>query len=144
MTGLRVFAAIGWISSFTDPFLGFTTLNPKNPSGGINLTPCPSPPLLHPPILVAFPKIHPSCKKRVKPWLFVTFDIIISHNFPENFIKILQIVQNIWRLSLSVLAISVIFLNFLVTKKLMTAACNKRCQHFLTFNILQIDCLTFV
>ena len=26
------------------------------------------------------------------PWFFVTFDIIVSHIFPENFIEILQVV----------------------------------------------------
>ena len=30
-----------------------------------------------------------------RPWFFVTFDIIISHIFPENFIEILQVVQKI-------------------------------------------------
>ena len=28
-----------------------------------------------------------SSKERVKPWLFVTSNIIISHIFPENFIE---------------------------------------------------------
>ena len=31
-----------------------------------------------------------SSKQRVKPWFFVTFDIITSHIFPENFIEIPQ------------------------------------------------------
>ena len=29
-----------------------------------------------------------SSKERLKPWFFVTFNIIISHIFPENFIEI--------------------------------------------------------
>ena len=34
-------------------------------------------------------------KERVKPWFFVTFNIIISHIFPENLIEIPQVVQKI-------------------------------------------------
>ena len=33
-----------------------------------------------------------SCKERVKPWLFVTFNIIIRHIFPESFVEIPQVV----------------------------------------------------
>ena len=36
-----------------------------------------------------------SSKERVKPWFFVTFNVIISHIFPENFIEITQIVKKI-------------------------------------------------
>ena len=36
-----------------------------------------------------------SSKERVKPWFSVTFNIIISHTFPENFIEIPQVVQRI-------------------------------------------------
>ena len=42
----------------------------------------------------AFPK-YVSSKERVKAWFFVTFNIIISHIFPENFIEITQVVQNL-------------------------------------------------
>ena len=35
----------------------------------------------------------------VKPFFFVTFDIIVSHIFLENFIEIPQFVQKTWRLS---------------------------------------------
>ena len=31
--------------------------------------------------------------KRVKPWFFVTFNIITRHNFPENFIEIVHVAQ---------------------------------------------------
>ena len=48
-----------------------------------------------------------SSKERVKPRFFGTFNIIISHIFPENFIEILQVVQKIWRISLSILAIDI-------------------------------------
>ena len=50
-----------------------------------------------------------SSKERVKSWFFVTFNIIISYIFPENFIEIAQRVQKIWRISLSILAM---FINF--------------------------------
>ena len=32
-------------------------------------------------------------QKKLKPWLFVTFSIILSHNFAENLIKIPQLVS---------------------------------------------------
>ena len=32
---------------------------------------------------------------RMRPCFFVTFNIIISHVFPENFIEILQVLQKI-------------------------------------------------
>ena len=38
-----------------------------------------------------------SSKERVKPWFFETFNIIISHIFPGNFIEIPQVVQKIRR-----------------------------------------------
>ena len=34
-------------------------------------------------------------RERVKPWCFVTFNIIISYVFPENFIEIPQVFQKI-------------------------------------------------
>ena len=52
------------------------------------------------------------CAKRVKPWFFVIFNTIISHNFPENFIEIAQVVQKIWRFSPSILTIFINFLDF--------------------------------
>ena len=36
-----------------------------------------------------------SSKEREKPWFFVTFNIIIRHIFPQNFIEIPQVVQKI-------------------------------------------------
>ena len=50
-----------------------------------------------------------SSKEGVKPCFFVTFNIILKHIFPENFIDFPQVVQKIWRISLSILAI---FINF--------------------------------
>ena len=56
-----------------------------------------------------FPKIV-SAKERVKPRFFMTsFNIILKNIFPENFIEFPQVVQKIWRNSLSRLAI---FINF--------------------------------
>ena len=46
------------------------------------------------PPLCGFSK-NVSSKERVKPWFFATFDIIIRHVFPENFIEIPQVVQKI-------------------------------------------------
>ena len=43
---------------------------------------------------------------------FLTFNIIISHIIPENFIEIPQVVQKIWRLSLTILAIFIDFYQF--------------------------------
>ena len=51
-------------------------------------------------------------KGRVTLWFFVTFNIIISHIFPENFIEIPQVVQKIWKISLSILAIFIEFHQF--------------------------------
>ena len=36
-----------------------------------------------------------SSRERIRPWCFVTFNIIISQFFPENLIKIPQLVQKI-------------------------------------------------
>ena len=51
--------------------------------GGVNLI-----------LPVVFRKMY--LLKRVKSWFFVTFNIIISHFFPENFIKISQFVQKMF------------------------------------------------
>ena len=50
-----------------------------------------------------------SSKQKVKPWFLMTFNIIISHVFPENFIDFPHVVQKIWKNSLLMLAI---FINF--------------------------------
>ena len=36
-----------------------------------------------------------SSKERVKPWFFVTLNIILKHTFPKNFIEFSQVVQKI-------------------------------------------------
>ena len=36
-----------------------------------------------------------SSKERERPWFFVTFNIILRHIFPENFIEFPQVVQRI-------------------------------------------------
>ena len=61
-------------------------------------------------------------------FFFVAFNIIKSHVFPENFTEIPQVVQKMWRFSLSILTTSKFFcflLYFLVTKKLMMSAYNR-------------------
>ena len=65
-------------------------------------------------------------------WFFVTFNIIISHIFPGNFIEIPQVVQKICRISLSISAIFInfyrffrFFWRFLVTEKLMMSDHNR-------------------
>ena len=76
-------------------FLLLGHLNPKKAGEGVNLTPLST---------CKFSK-NVSSKQRLKPCVFMTFNIIISYIFPENFIELPQVVQNIWRLSLSILAI---------------------------------------
>ena len=53
--------------------------------GGVKLTP-----------VCGFSK-NVSSTDRVKPWFFVTFNIIPKHIFPENFIEFSQVVKKIWR-----------------------------------------------
>ena len=76
----------------------------------------------------------------MKLLFFVSFNIIISGIFPENVIEIPQIVQKIWKFSLSILIIfdnfSGFFWGFLVTNKLMTSVYNRRCQYFFTLNLI--------
>ena len=50
-----------------------------------------------------------SSKERMRPWIFATVNIIISHIFPENLIETSRVLQKLWRVSLSILAI---FINF--------------------------------
>ena len=39
--------------------------------------------------------INASSKERVKPWIFVAFNIIIRHTYPENFIEFPRVVHKI-------------------------------------------------
>ena len=55
-----------------------------------------------------------SPRERVQPWLFVTFNIIISHIFLENFIKIPQVVLKIGRFSPSILTVFINYSEFLI------------------------------
>ena len=81
-----------------------------------------------------------SSKERLKPWFFVTVNVIIGHIFPENFIEIPLVVQKIWRISLTISAIFIDFFGFL------TFPCYKETNDvslwqimlacFFTFNIL--------
>ena len=52
--------------------------------GGVKLTPSPC----------GFSK-NVSFKEKVEPWFFVTFNIILRHIFPKNFIEFAQVVQKI-------------------------------------------------
>ena len=86
-------------------------------------------------------------RERVNLWFLVTFNIIISDIYPENFIEILHVVQKIRRFSSALLAIFAKFSDFLTfncCKSLMTSAYNKSCQKFFSFNLLWIDYLTTV
>ena len=74
----------------------------NNYGWGVNLTPTP----------YGFLK-HLCYKERVKPWFFVSFNIIIIHIFPENFIEVTQVIHKLWRISLTILAIFIIFNSFL-------------------------------
>ena len=67
---------------------------------------------LPPPPLPGFLK-NVCSKEKVNPWFFVTFNIIISHIFPENFIEIPLVAQKIWRFFPSILTIFIDFLDFL-------------------------------
>ena len=72
-----------------------------------------------------------SSKESVKPCFFVTFNVMISHIFPEKFIEVLQGVQEIQIISLAMLTIPKfsstfwILCYFLIKKKLMASAYNR-------------------
>ena len=91
------------------------------------------------PLCSGFSKLY-RLKRGWNP-VFVTFNVTISHIFPENFIDIPQAVQK-KNFSYSVSyfhrcsSMFWIFWHFLVTKNLITSAYNSWCQHFFTFNIL--------
>ena len=94
---------------------GHKVFNPKTAGGSIWLSP------------VVFRKIN--LLKRVKPWFFVTFNIIISRIFPENFYwnssSRSEIMKNL-SVNISYFhRFSGFFWHFLVTKKLMTSVYNK-------------------
>ena len=57
-----------------------------------------------PPLHRGFSK-NVSSKERLKSWFLVTFNIILRHIFPEKFIEFPQLVQKLWTISLSILAI---------------------------------------
>ena len=107
-------------SHFQPKYAKFTKINSLNPKM-VWPSPC------------GFSK-NVSSKERVKPWFFVTFSIIMSHIFPQNFIEIPPVIWELWRISLSIYFPD--FLHFLVSKKLMASAYNNWCQQIFTFNIL--------
>ena len=65
--------------------LNLKTARGKGEGEGVNLTP--------PSTAVVFKKV--SFKEKVKPWFFVTFNIILRHIFPENFIDFSQVLRKI-------------------------------------------------
>ena len=73
--------------------------------------PSPTPPHSPPPL---FQGISKKCvfHKKGESLFFVTFDIIISHNYPENFMEISKVIQNIRRFSYSQLTIFISFFLF--------------------------------
>ena len=73
------------------------------------------PPHLTPPPMPLFQGISKRCvfHKKGESLFFVTFDIIISHIFPEDFMEISKIIQNIRRFSYSQLTIFINFFYFL-------------------------------
>ena len=75
---------------------------------------------------------------RVNTWFFVAFDII-SYIYPENFIKVHQVVQKIWRFAFSILTIFANFSDFL------TFTCCKKnlwCQ-YITDDVSRFLALTY-
>ena len=94
----------------------------------------------------SFNRLHLGYDEIKRRWIlsfFVTFNIILRHIFPENVIEFPRVVQKIWRNSVTILAnfnqfslIFFIFWHYFVTKKLVTSAYNRWCQHFFIFSIL--------
>ena len=130
-----------WFRSFSDGLPDFACVCniyiPWNISLGVHILRCSTKPEGSTFLFVGFNENIPllkalalkrlgnvSFKERVEPSFFVTFNVIISHIFSENFIKIPQVVQKLGRNSLPILSIfhrflSIfrIFWHFLVTKK---------------------------
>ena len=57
----------------------------------------------------SIPKIENSEISESVPLLLFFCDLILTHIFPENFIKVPQVVQKIWRFSCTILIYSSIF-----------------------------------
>ena len=91
-------------------------------------------------------------RERMRPCFFFiiyfNFNIIISHIFPENvIIKIPQVVQKIWRFSLSILALFIYFSDFSTFpyyKETNGVTYNRWWKQFFTFDLLLIGCLTLL
>ena len=85
--------------------------------------------------------INLSNKEIVNSWFFVTFNLIISHIFPENFIKISKVVQKRWKFSLAIYFIwqsNFIFFFLLFDNSLLQRNWWRQfvTDDFFTFNIL--------
>ena len=86
-------------------------------------------------------------QKRVWKPDFLWLLIVSQVKSFENFTGIPQVVPNIWRFSLSILAIFINFFDFFkfpCYKETNGATYNRWRQQFFTFNILQIDRLTTI
>ena len=82
----------------------------------------------------SIPKIENSEISESVPLLLFFCDLILTHIFPENFIKVPQVVQKIWRFSCTILIYSSIFWVFwhvlvnkevFVTKEVLQPCCYK-------------------
>ena len=71
-------------------------------------------------------------RERVNLWFFVTFNIIISYIFPENFVKFTPLFLSIFR----------VFWHFFVTK--WRQHTTDGISIFFTFNLLLIGCFALV
>ena len=60
-----------------------------------------------------------NCLKSIKFCFLVTFDIIISHIFPENVIDIHQVSQKMCIFTSSILTISINFLNLMMSASII-------------------------
>ena len=103
-----------------------------------------TPPLLLPVVL----RKNVFSRERVKTWCLATFNISLSHIFPENFIKIPQVVQTVWRFTLSSNNYFNRFFDFLTfpcSKETKDVTYNRWCRHFFyfqtTINRLFNNCL---
>ena len=98
---LQNFTEFPWILKSGNDFKHLTLKLLGGRGRGVNLIPHP---------MVSQKMYLP--KERVKLWFFVTFNIILKNIFPENFIEIPRVVKKLWRISLSILAISIDFHQF--------------------------------
>lgn len=78
-------------------------------------------------------------RKRVTPCFFVTFNIIKSYIFNQNFVELIKLLIRYENFLLQFYRL--INWLFLVLKELMTSAYSTWCQQIFSFNLLKIGCL---